>query len=390
MARRLALGGFERLRDGELTIADGAGRVVHGAAGAEAPLRATVSVRDPGVWLDLLLRGTVGAAEAYMAGKWDADDLASLVRILVRNRAALERLDGGVARLAAPFLRWFHARHANTRAGSRRNIAAHYDLGNEFYAEWLDATMTYSAAVFPRPEATLEEGSVEKLERICRMLDLAPGDHVLEIGGGWGSFAIHAAERHGVRVTTTTISRAQLEHARARVAERGLQERVTVLGLDYRDLEGRFDHVVSIEMVEAVGARFLRRYLAKCATLLKPGGRMAIQAITMPDREYRRALREVDFIQRYIFPGSFIPSLAALVEAAEGAARLRIARVEDIGPHYARTLELWRERFRAAWPRIARLGFDERFRRMWDYYLAYCEGGFRERFLSCNQILMRL
>jgi cyclopropane-fatty-acyl-phospholipid synthase len=328
----------------------------------------------------------VGAGESYADGDWDADDLTSVVRLLARNREALSGLDGGLALLGRSAAGLFGLLRPNTRAGARRNIADHYDLGNDFFALMLDPTMTYSAAVFDPPGATLEEASRRKLDLLCAKLDLRPSDHLLEIGSGWGSMAIHAASRHGCRVTTTTISRAQHELATERVAQAGLAGRVTVLLEDYRDLAGRYDKAVSVEMIEAIGSEQYPAYFARCAELVQPGGRLAVQTITIADQQYERARREVDFIKRHVFPGGCIPSVTALLAAATTASDLRLRHLEDFTPHYARTLAAWRDNLAARREEVARIT-TERFRRLWDFYLCYCEGGFAERYVGLVQLV---
>ena len=281
-----------------------------------------------------------------------------------------------------------HALRRNSRAGSRRNIAAHYDLGNDFFRLFLDETLMYSAATYEHPQQSLHDAQLARLDRICHRLELKPTDHLLEIGTGWGGLALHAARHFGCRVTTTTISREQWKLARERVCEAGLQDRIEVLCQDYRDLEGRYDKLVSIEMIEAIGHAYYDTYFARCSQLLKPEGAMLLQAITIPDQRYERARRSVDFIQRYIFPGSCIPSVAALTQSIARASDLRVFDLEDIGPHYATTLAHWRENFRANLSRVRALGYDDQFIRMWEYYLCYCEGGFAERALG--DVLMLL
>lgn len=379
---------FERLRglrEGRILWRDARGETTLGSSQAE--VCATVDVHDPAVYLDLALGGGVGAAEAYMDGRWSCGELVELVRMLVRDRAVLDGLEGGLARLATPGLRWLHARRANTREGSRRNIAAHYDLGNDFYRLFLDESLMYSCAFFEHAGQSLEAAQAAKLERVCRKLGLRPGQRLLEIGTGWGSMAIHAAKHHGVHVTTTTISREQHALASERVRRAGLEGRVDVRLDDYRDLRGRFDRLVSIEMVEAVGERYLDTYMRACSDALEPHGAMLLQAITLKDQFYASALRNVDFIQKHIFPGSFIPSVGAIAERTTRVTDMKIADLEDIGPHYAPTLHEWRRRFHANLESVRALGFDDRFLRMWDYYLAYCEGGFRERVLGDVQVL---
>jgi len=286
-----------------------------------------------------------------------------------------------------PFQRAWHRLRDNTRHGSRQNIAAHYDLGNDFYATFLDRSMMYSAALFERPDATLQEAQTAKLERLCRKLDLKPSDHLLEIGTGWGGLALHAAREHGCRVTTTTISREQYDMSRRRVREAGLEQRIDVIFEDYRDLRGTYDKLVSVEMIEAVGHRWYDKFFGKCSELLKPDGLMALQAIVIDDRHYDEALKSVDFIQRHVFPGSTIPSVGAITSCAARVTDMHLVHHEDLTPHYARTLELWRERFFANMDRVRALGFDERFTRLWEYYLCYCEGGFSERQIGSVQML---
>jgi cyclopropane-fatty-acyl-phospholipid synthase len=344
-------------------------------------------VHDPRFWAEVAWGGSVGAGEAYMLGYWSADDLAAALRIFAVNTAAMDALETGLARLSAPLRAAMHWKARNTRDGSRRNIAAHYDVGNEFFALFLDPTMMYSSALFERPGMTLEEASLAKLERICGLLELEPGDRVLEIGTGWGGFALHAASRYCCHVTTTTISAEQHALATRRVREAGLCDLVTVLRQDYRDLSGRFDKLVSIEMIEAIGHQYFETFFAKCAQLLVPQGRMALQAITIADHRYAAARDSVDFIKKHIFPGCCIPALSALAAAMAAASDLRIARLDDIGPHYATTLRLWRANLLANASRVRALGYPESFLRMWEFYLAYCEAGFAEGVLGNLQAL---
>jgi cyclopropane-fatty-acyl-phospholipid synthase len=387
LSRRLLLNRFARLTHGRLSVAQAAG-VREFGPGSDG-LRARITVHDPRFFHAVVLGGHLGAVEAYLDGWWDTDDLTALVQLMVRNRDVLDSLETGWAQLALPMRRAWHALRRNTKRGSRRNIAAHYDLGNEFFAQFLDDTLTYSCGIFEHPEASLREASMAKYERICQKLELAPSDHVMEIGTGWGGFALYAAGRYGCQVTTTTISRAQHALATERAAAAGLADRITILQRDYRDLTGTYDKLVSIEMIEAVGHRFYDTFFHKCAELLRPGGRMALQAITIDPRFYHRARREVDFIKRYIFPGANIPSLPVLRRAAETHARLSLLHLEDLTPHYAETLKRWRQNFTARWDRLRSLGFSEEFRRLWQFYFCYCEGGFRERFLGDVQIVLQ-
>jgi len=387
-ARGAVLRRLAGIKRGRLVIEDGGERLAFGQDAYEADLRATIRVRDRRFYSDLALAGSIGAGEAYMAGSWTTDDLTALVQIMIRNRDVMEGMDGGLARLASPIRRFLHYLNRNTKAGSQRNIAAHYDLGNDFFELILDRTLMYSCAIFERPDATLEEAALAKVDRICRKLELRAADHLVEIGTGWGGFAIHAAKNYGCRVTTTTISRAQHDYAVKRIAAEGLSERVTVLFKDYRDLTGQFDKAVSIEMIEAVGHHFVDSYFRKCADLLKPDGMMLLQAITIDDREYEGALKRVDFIKKYIFPGSFIPSVTALCDSIARSSDLRLFHLEDITPNYAETLKHWRLRMFKNIDRVRALGYPEEFIRMWEFYLCYCEGGFRERYIGDVQMIL--
>jgi len=384
--RRRVLSRLSGLEYGHLVIQDADGE--HAIGRPDDELQATVVIRDLRFWRLMASGGSVGAGEAWMAGLWDSPDPVAVVQVLARNRHILDTMDGGAARLANGLLGIWHAFNRNSLQGSRRNIAAHYDLGNEFFASWLDTRMMYSSALFVDDGDTLEQAQVNKLDRICKKLRLGPKDHLLEIGTGWGGLAIHAAEHYGCRVTTTTISVEQYEHAKAAVRRAGLDDRVELLTRDYRTLEGRYDKVVSVEMIEAVGHQYLDTYLAKIDRLLKRDGLALIQAITIEDYRYRQALKTVDFIKRYVFPGAFIPSVSAITQSMANATQLGLVELADFGASYARTLAVWRERFEANWPEIRTLGFDETFRRRWLWYLAYCEGGFRERAISDVHLLM--
>jgi cyclopropane-fatty-acyl-phospholipid synthase len=383
--RATVLRRLESLADGELTLVEGDGRRRFGRA--EAGLHATVYVRDAALWRALALRGALGGAEAYLDGAWRSDDLTAALRIFARNRETLEHLNGGVARLARPSLALFHALRRNTRRGSRRNIAGHYDLGNDFFELFLDPTLSYSAGIFEEPAATMEEASIAKLDRICRKLRLGPNDHVLEIGTGWGGFALHAAQRHGCRVTTTTISARQLERAREQVERAGLTDRVEILFEDYRELRGSYDKLVSVEMIEAVGHQHLGEFFRVCGERLRPDGAMLLQAITVADRDFEASTRSVDFIKRHVFPGGQLVSVAALCKAAARQSDLQLRHLEDFTPHYAETLRRWRERMDANREPIRGLGLDETFLRLWEYYLSYCEAGFEERQIGVVQAL---
>lgn len=378
---------------GQLTIEDATGRHVFGALESSGKPRdddpvAVINVTDMGIYADISTRGSIGAAEAWMKGMWTSPDLVQVIRVFVANRALLTQMDSAFARFAMPFWRLAHWLRRNNQDGSKKNIVAHYDLGNDFFKTFLDETMMYSCAVFDRPGMSLADASRAKLDRICRKLDLKDTDHVVEIGTGWGGFAIHAAGNYGCRVTTTTISEEQFRLANERVKAAGLQDKVTIVKEDYRMLprRGPFDKLVSIEMIEAVGARYLDQYMNVCSALLKPDGAAVIQAITIADQEYERALRSVDFIQKYIFPGSFIPSVTAIVDAMTRASDMRLADLDDITHHYVETLRRWRAAFNENLPAVRKLGLGDEFIRMWEFYFCYCEGGFTERAIGDVQL----
>ena len=385
--RQRIIDALSHLVDGRVIIEEKDESLELGDTSASA-LCACIQVLDPGFYRDVALGGSVGAGESYMAGHWQCDDLTTLVRILARNRALLDHLEGGTAWLSSFANRGLHWLNRNTRKGSRKNIAAHYDLGNELFEHMLDETMMYSCAFFEHPYDSLAQASRNKLDRICRKLRLTEHDNVVEIGTGWGGFAIHAAEHYGCHVTTTTISKEQYEFARCAIRERGLEDRITLLLEDYRNLDGRYDKLVSIEMIEAVGHHYLDTYLAKCSSLLKQDGSMLLQAITIDDQRYNHALKEADFIKRYIFPGSFIPSVTAISQSLARSSDMRLTDLEDIGLHYAKTLRLWRELFLSNLGELEKRGYDATFQRMWEFYLCYCEGGFMERTISNVQVLL--
>jgi cyclopropane-fatty-acyl-phospholipid synthase len=359
----------------------------HFGPAADSELQGDVQVHRPRFYTALTLGGGLAAAESYLRGDWDCEDLTTSLRLFARNAEVLSAVDRWGARLMAPGRSLWMWTRRNTRAGSRRNIAAHYDLSNEFFALMLDPTMTYSSGWFERPEATLQEASVAKYERICRKLDLQPSDHVVEIGCGWGGFALHAARQYGCRVTATTISQQQYAEAERRVERAGLQDRIELKLTDYRDLRGQYDKLVSIEMIEAVGEKMFDTYFRQCNRLLKPDGAMLLQAITMPDDRYDYYRRSVDFINRYVFPGGFLPSFSAIGQSLRRATDFRVVHSEDFAADYARTLAAWRANFWAKIAQVRQLGFDERFIRTWHYYLCYCQAGFAEDQIGVSQMM---
>ncbi|WP_288414109.1 cyclopropane-fatty-acyl-phospholipid synthase family protein [uncultured Acinetobacter sp.] len=374
----LILRGLLKIQHGQITFRG----VWNGTVGEPSDLHVTIEVHNPALIELIFKNGVLGAAEGYIRGDWTTDHLVELIQILSRNRHVLDKINQNVVAQASQSLLklWYKSRQ-NSITGSRKNIAEHYDLSNDFFKLFLDDSMMYSSAVFTDEHMTLEAASDLKKEQICQKLQLKPLDHLVEIGSGWGGFAIYAAQNYGCKVTTITISQAQYDEAVARVEAAGLSHRVDVQLKDYRLLEGKFDKLVSIEMIEAVGEQYLPTYFNQCRNLLKPHGLALIQAITIEDARYEKAINTVDFIKRYIFPGSFIPSISVMTLAAS-TQKLRLKQLDDIGLSYAQTIHHWRARFLAAKADVLALGFDESFIRMWDFYLCYCEGGFREGVIS--------
>ncbi len=383
LARLLAAALLRRIQVGNLVVAEGERRRVFGGG---APT-ATVHVRSPRAWR-MLLRGSRGLAESYAQGLWDSPDLTAVIRVAARNAHRLDRLRKRFAPLLVPIQHCRALALANTRRRSRRDIAAHYDLGNELFALMLDPTMMYSCALFERPEMTLCEASLAKLERICQKLDLGPQDRVLEIGSGWGGFALHAAATRGCHVTTTTISREQHDYTLAQVQRAGLTDRITVLLKDYRDLHGSYDKLVSIEMIEAVGWRHFGEFFERCSRLLAPDGVMLLQAITIDDRAYGAEKASRSFINTYIFPNGCLPSQEVIARSLAHRTDMQAVHLEDLTPHYVETLRRWRKNFLSSSQRLDALGYDERFRRLWTLYLCYCEAGFAERRICNVQFLL--
>jgi cyclopropane-fatty-acyl-phospholipid synthase len=388
LARAVVVRLLASLHDGALAITEDGRRRVYGepAEGLTVP---EITVVSPAAWTAVATAASSGLGRAFYSGWWTVDDLVASVRVMIRNLDPTERTQRLVHLLLAPVL-WARVRfleRLGRRDADRRNIGAHYDLGNEFFSLFLDETMTYSCALFDSPETSLAEAQVAKLDRLCRKLQLGPSDHVLEIGSGWGGFAIHAARAYGCRVTTTTLSARQFEFATEAVTRAGLADRVTVLLRDYRDLDGTYDKLVSIEMIEAVDWRQYPTFFSACARLLAPGGLMALQAITIADRYFARARQSRDFIKRYIFPGGCLPSVAAILETTARVTDLELVALDDIGPHYAETLRRWRAALEAHADQLAALGLDETFHLLFDFYLCYCEAAFLERRISDIQCL---
>ncbi|MGP4844060.1 class I SAM-dependent methyltransferase [Marinobacter sp. 1Y8] len=386
-ARRIVFKQLSLLESGRLRVVEpGLEEREFGDGDNQYPM-AEIRVTDASAWRDILTGGSIGAAESHVAGDWTTPDLTALLRFFTRNVDRMNAFEDRFSWITKPTLRGLHWLNRNSKTGSRKNIEAHYDLGNAMFELFLDPTMMYSSAIYPEATSSLDEAAVFKLDRICQKLNLGPNDSVIEIGTGWGGFAIHAAKHYGCHVTTTTISREQYDLALARIAAEGLSDRVTLLFDDYRDLQGQYDKLVSIEMIEAVGPQYLDSYFEQISTLLKPNGLALIQAINMPEQRYERALKNVDFIQRFIFPGSFIPSFGAIFESVRNGTDLVLSASDDFGFHYARTLKDWRERFLEARGRIEALGYDDAFIRLWTFYFCYCEAGFAERAIGVSQIV---
>lgn len=386
LCRKFTLDFLSQLQHGAITVSEAGVEQHFGDKNAE--LNAVITVLDPAFYQKLVLAGSVGGGEAYIYGYWRCDNLTALVQIFARNLAVLDKIDSTWARLSRPLLKLLNYRNRNTVSQSKRNIAAHYDLGNAMYQLFLDPSMMYSSAVYPSGTASLADAQQHKLQQICQRLQLTAADHLIEIGTGWGSMAIYAAQHYGCKVTTTTISREQYDYTQARISELGLEQQITLLFQDYRELEGTFDKLVSIEMIEAVGDDFLDDYFEKCSSLLKPDGIMVLQAITMVDNRYQQYVREVDFIKRYIFPGGCLPSISRMASAVADKTDLVIRQVQDIGFDYARTLKDWCDNFMAQRDAVHQLGYDDNFIRLWHFYLCYCEGGFRERATSAVHLVL--
>ncbi|TYL46705.1 SAM-dependent methyltransferase [Marinomonas sp. IMCC 4694] len=387
VARKMVFAMLGRLEIGHLTLEENGETYLFGEPKDSATYSAHIHIHDIHTYRDIFSNSSIGAGEAYMKGWWSSADVVAVIRLMVANLNVINKMDAKRPIWSRIGAKVIHKLNANTKKGSKENISAHYDLGNDFFSLFLDPTMMYSSAVYPQIDSSLEEASVNKLDRICQKLQLGKEDHLVEIGTGWGGMAIHAAKHYGCQVTTTTISKEQYEFAKSRVEAEGLQDKITLLLEDYRDLQGQYDKLVSIEMIEAVGHEFYDSYFSKCSALLKPHGVMVIQAITIADQRYDYARRSVDFIQRYIFPGGCLPSNQVIAHKIASKTDMQIVGLEDITEHYAKTLADWRTRFHASRHEVAEMGFDDVFCRMWDFYLAYCEGGFKERAISTGQFV---
>lgn len=387
IAKHILFTRLTRLRVGHLKVEESGKTYTFGQADRDSPIVAKIKIHDPAAYSKILFGGATGAGEAYMLNAWSSPELVEVIRLFVANKRYLSNMDSAWSWLKKNLHSLGGCLRINTLAGSRKNIAAHYDLSNDFFKIFLDRSLMYSSAMFPEADVSLDAASFIKLDHICNRLNLSTDDHLLEIGSGWGGMAIHAAKHYGCRVTTTTISEQQYELARERVAGEGLADRVTVLMQDYRELAGSYDKIVSIEMVEAVGHRYYGEFFSCCSRLLRPRGLMLMQAITTQDQRFEREKNKSDFIRKYIFPGGCLPSNEVIMKNIAGYTDMHLVGLEDITSDYAKTLAEWRHRFFAKIDEVKSLGFDDIFIRMWDFYLCYCEGGFRERVINTAQFL---
>ena len=376
---------IKNLQFGYIHLTDGNESYSYGNESSE--MKVKMEILSSEFYVFLGSGGLLGVTEAYTAGYWRADDIVTLIRLIIKNNKVLEKLDSGWAKLILPINSYIHRKRQNTLSGSKQNILAHYDLSNHFYKLWLDETMTYSCGVFKNEKSTLKEASVEKLDRICRKLNLKPNDDILEIGTGWGSFAIHAAKKYGCHITTTTISDAQYEYTKQRIADEGLESKIKILNQDYRNLSGTFDKIISIEMIEAVGHEYVDLFFEKISKLLKKDGLFALQGITFNDHKFDEYKNSVDFIKKYIFPGSCLISISQITNAIKNRTDLEVVNLEDISKHYSRTLYEWRKNFMSVLSEIKSLGFSNAFINMWEFYLIYCEAGFMERNIGDYQVI---
>ncbi|WP_310733461.1 cyclopropane-fatty-acyl-phospholipid synthase family protein [Colwellia sp. BRX10-3] len=387
--RSLVFSVFAKINYGQIELVDHTQRFLFPEFVENNSLMGRINIHDSSVYRDFVKGGSIGVAEAYIAGKWSSPNLTTVIRIFARAQQEIDSIEKQKPWLTKLKYALLHRGNRNSQAGSKKNILAHYDLGNELYSRFLDPEMMYSSAIYPNEEASLEQAQVHKMLTICQRLELTADDHLLEIGTGWGGLAIYAAQHYGCRVTTTTISDAQHAYAKDRIEQLGLTEKITLLKQDYRDLTGEYDKLVSIEMIEAVGFEYLPSFFKQCNERLKPGGKLLIQSITIADQRFEHYKHNVDFIQRYIFPGGFLPSVTVLTGHLTEYTDLVTESISDIGLDYAKTLAHWREAFLKSWPELNPLGYDEKFKRLWLYYLAYCEGAFLERSTSTVHLVAR-
>jgi cyclopropane-fatty-acyl-phospholipid synthase len=387
-ARKILFRLGPHIQHGQIILEENGLKHVFGEVSTAYPKPGILKVCNPAFYTDAVFGGVIGITESFIDGRWTTDDLPSLIRIVMHNESLYNALDRGLGSLLQPLRNLFHAFRHNSEKGSRRNIMAHYDLGNDFFSLFLDETMAYSSAYFPTPETSLAEASRAKFDRLCKRLHLQPDDTLLEIGTGWGGFAMYAASEYGCHVTTTTISPSQKAWVEDQIKQKGLQDKITVLGLDYRKLSGQFDKLVSIEMIEAVGHQYLDHFFECCGKLLKPDGLMALQAITVPSRYYAKHKRKATFINQYVFPGSCLPSDIAMCQSITRGSDMELVVKEDITAHYVKTLAIWRSRFMSKLDEVRKFWPGEAFIRTWDLYFASCEAGFAERDIGVAQYVL--
>lgn len=392
ISKKLVLNLLKEIQQGRISLQDQSENIKSkniqaGDSDAACPLNTGLQVLTPKVYPRIIKRGSIGAAEGFMLGEWVTEDLLVLLRIFIRNREQLFKLDSGYAKIYQAFWRYLDRFKRNTPEQGRLNISAHYDLGNDFFKLFLDQSLMYSSALFSSPSDNLETASEQKLRRICEKLNLQAHHRLIEIGSGWGGFAIYAAKNYGCHVTTTTVSEEQYQFTQKKIHELNLSQQITLLKKDYRSLTGQYDRLVSIEMIEAVGYEFMDSFVKQCSNLLKSDGMGLIQAIIRPDQKYHQVYKEVDFIKKYIFPGGCLLSTLFLLEEFAKHSDLRLFDFKDMGYDYAQTLSIWRERFMNQRPAVRDLGFSEEFIRMWEFYLVYCEAGFLERYISVAQLI---
>ena len=387
ICRSLIFSKLRKINSGTLIVAEEAGRWTFGNFSDDKDMALTIEVKDLRIYPMILFGGSVGVAESYMKGYWFTNNLTGVICLFLRNRNVMDPINSGMGKLKGPVNKLIHLINNNSRSGSRKNIKAHYDIGNDFFKVWLDKRMMYSSAVFDNLDISLDQASEKKLDKICSSLKLTSSDHLLEIGTGWGGLSIYAASNYGCRVTTTTISKKQYEYAKQWIHRENLSDKITLLQKDYRDLHGKFNKLVSIEMIEAIGHNYLETYLKKCNDLLKDDGEMFLQAITIADYQYENAKKSVDFIQKYIFPGGALFSLPKLLTSISEVTNFDLLNRDEIGPDYALTLKKWREKMFSKLSFIRSLGYSERFIKMWEFYFCYCEGGFIEKSIGNSQFL---
>ncbi|TDF38636.1 class I SAM-dependent methyltransferase [Alteromonadaceae bacterium M269] len=387
ICRKVLLKVFSMLPSGHLIIKEN-GALVEAFGSKHSDIQAEINILDMSVYRRLLFGGSIASGETYVEGLWETPDLTQVIQVFARNLPVLDQWESKLEWLAMPMRQLMHLKRQNTAKQAKKNISAHYDLGNQLYQEFLDESMMYSAAIYPSQNASLAEAQQHKLRTICEKLKLSENDHLLEIGTGWGSLAVYAAKHYGCKVTTTTISEEQFNYAQQQIIDNNLEDKITLLKDDYRDLTGQFDKLVSIEMIEAVGKKFLPTFFEQCNSLLKPNGLMLLQSITIADQRYDSYSKGVDFIQKHIFPGGFLPSQLVLNQHVKTFTNMMIGDLQDIGLDYARTLKDWHNNFNAKYNKLSELGYDERFRNLWQYYLSYCEGGFLERTISTVQLVL--